>query len=401
MTDLLFKASNGLYKYKSDSKIGDGAYSKIYDIIKIQEGKKVDKENYIVKVQKIEDRDEAINEIRVFNRLKKNKDKYLEGLNKYFKISSDYVTSSKIIEMVNYYIDNDYIYIILKKHEYTLDDFNILYNREFKSTIPINLCKKIINSIFLGLYELSISKIIHCDLKPNNILLTTTKPLKQLFNDIKKKKLKPECLIHYLDIKIIDFNLSQKCSCIYKSTTVQTTYYMAPEIILCNNDFNNTIDIWSLGVIIFELVTGRYLFDIFDNNTKYDLYFENYTVDSNSNKSSNSSESSTETSSTNYYNDINNLAALHYYREILGDNIHIKGKNIDKYYINKRLFGTLFHNQSPKLEYLYNYYLDIKKVKIDKEFHSKIYEILNNIFQYNIDKRLSVDDYLSKYKFDI
>ena len=42
-------------------------------------------------------------------------------------------------------------------------------------------------------------------------------------------------------------------------STIQTRYYRAPEIIL-GLDFNEKIDLWSLGCTIYELVTGKILF---------------------------------------------------------------------------------------------------------------------------------------------
>ena len=41
---------------------------------------------------------------------------------------------------------------------------------------------------------------------------------------------------------------------------MQSRYYRAPEIIL-NNKYDEKIDVWSIGCIAFELVTGDILFD--------------------------------------------------------------------------------------------------------------------------------------------
>ena len=53
---------------------------------------------------------------------------------------------------------------------------------------------------------------------------------------------------------------------------------MAPEIILNNKNFNNTIDIWSIGIIIYELLAGCYLFDIYKENQINGNHFKNYTL---------------------------------------------------------------------------------------------------------------------------
>ena len=44
------------------------------------------------------------------------------------------------------------------------------------------------------------------------------------------------------------------------SDVIQTREYRSPEVILEGN-YNETADLWSLGCMIFELITGDYLFD--------------------------------------------------------------------------------------------------------------------------------------------
>jgi len=44
------------------------------------------------------------------------------------------------------------------------------------------------------------------------------------------------------------------------SDIIQTREYRSPEVIL-GGEYNETADIWSLACMIFELVTGDYLFD--------------------------------------------------------------------------------------------------------------------------------------------
>jgi serine/threonine-protein kinase SRPK3 len=44
------------------------------------------------------------------------------------------------------------------------------------------------------------------------------------------------------------------------SDIIQTREYRSPEVIL-GGEYDETADIWSLACMIFELVTGDYLFD--------------------------------------------------------------------------------------------------------------------------------------------
>ena len=46
---------------------------------------------------------------------------------------------------------------------------------------------------------------------------------------------------------------------------MQSRYYRAPEIVL-GNRYDTPVDIWSLGCIVYELITGRPLFPAKDEN---------------------------------------------------------------------------------------------------------------------------------------
>jgi serine/threonine protein kinase len=79
--------------------------------------------------------------------------------------------------------------------------------------------------------------LIHCDLKPENVLIRSYS----------------RC-----EVKIIDFG----SSCFvtdHLTSYVQSRSYRAPEVIL-GLPYDQQIDMWSLGCIIAELWTGRVLF---------------------------------------------------------------------------------------------------------------------------------------------
>jgi dual specificity tyrosine-phosphorylation-regulated kinase 2/3/4 len=97
--------------------------------------------------------------------------------------------------------------------------------------------RKFTHSILQCLDALYKNKIIHCDLKPENILL------KQQGRS---------------GIKVIDFGSScYEHQRIY--TYIQSRFYRAPEVIL-GAKYGMPIDMWSLGCIIAELLTGYPLF---------------------------------------------------------------------------------------------------------------------------------------------
>jgi hypothetical protein len=71
------------------------------------------------------------------------------------------------------------------------------------------------------------------------------------------------------EVILTDFGLIAKTNTIKK--TVQTRYYRAPEILL-GYEFNQQIDLWSLGCTIYELATGKILIYLEKDNLleKYD-----------------------------------------------------------------------------------------------------------------------------------
>ena len=82
--------------------------------------------------------------------------------------------------------------------------------------------------------------ICHRDLKPENFLLENEKPVDD-----------PENMV-----KIIDFGVSRRYTPGQNmKTRVCTPYYVAPEVV--NGNYNELCDMWSMGVILYILLSGR------------------------------------------------------------------------------------------------------------------------------------------------
>ena len=57
-------------------------------------------------------------------------------------------------------------------------------------------------------------------------------------------------------VKICDMNVAKLCEKVMLASDPQgTPYYIAPEV-WTNQTYDNKTDIWSLGCLLFELVTG-------------------------------------------------------------------------------------------------------------------------------------------------
>lgn len=63
-------------------------------------------------------------------------------------------------------------------------------------------------------------------------------------------------------MKLIDFGLARNSGMPNKNYTseVVTLWYRPPDILLGNEQYNSMIDIWSIGCIFAEMVTGKPLF---------------------------------------------------------------------------------------------------------------------------------------------
>ena len=62
-----------------------------------------------------------------------------------------------------------------------------------------------------------------------------------------------------LHVVICDFGLSMDISEVNKNYNIQSMWYKAPEV-LFEMDYDYSIDVWSLGCIIFEIINGNSIF---------------------------------------------------------------------------------------------------------------------------------------------
>eukprot|EP01060_Flectonema_neradi_P038856 TRINITY_DN8296_c0_g1_i1.p1 TRINITY_DN8296_c0_g1~~TRINITY_DN8296_c0_g1_i1.p1 ORF type:complete len:657 (+),score=91.24 TRINITY_DN8296_c0_g1_i1:578-2548(+) len=164
---------------------------------------------------------------------------------------------------------------------------------EFKG-IALPIVKTLASGILAGLQVLDEELfLIHTDLKPENILLEVcdenvlqaiqvSTGVDQSFqietnkNIIhgKYRKLPDEdldaCLRRCYRVRIADYGSARWVSKKYPTYQVQTREYRCPEVLLGSNNLTPRIDMWSLACIIFELLTGDYLFDP-KQQTEFDI----------------------------------------------------------------------------------------------------------------------------------
>ena len=101
--------------------------------------------------------------------------------------------------------------------------------------------------------------LVHTDLKPENILLRALEYVKVPLPNSKHCRRIPKST----DIKLIDFGSAAFVDDRHASI-VSTRHYRAPEVIL-GLGWTFSCDLWSIGCILVELVTGIVLFNTHDN----------------------------------------------------------------------------------------------------------------------------------------
>lgn len=117
------------------------------------------------------------------------------------------------------------------------------------------LCRySIVTSILKGLIEMNHQGLIHCDLKPANLLIHSCASLSSSVKNV------------LLKVRVADLGMSQRISRTSKcSLDLGSTYYMCPEHVrrrLGGQPFYELeqCDTWAVGCIVGELCYGHYLF---------------------------------------------------------------------------------------------------------------------------------------------
>jgi serine/threonine protein kinase len=110
----------------------------------------------------------------------------------------------------------------------------------------------IVNDILHGLAAIHQNGFVHCDLKPENVLVGLSPDRETI-----------------ISVKIIDFGLSKPIDEI-KHSTAGTPDYMAPEVARqTEKDFS--LDIWSVGILMYAMFMTENPSQIHSRNPDYDL----------------------------------------------------------------------------------------------------------------------------------
>ena len=123
------------------------------------------------------------------------------------------------------------------------------------------LVSSIFRQVTAGLAHIHNSGYFHRDMKPENLLVTTTGVTDYLtVSPIAPPGAPPEKDVMVI-VKLADFGLAREIQSKPPYTEyVSTRWYRAPEVLLRSTDYSSPVDLWALGTIIAELVNLKPLF---------------------------------------------------------------------------------------------------------------------------------------------
>ena len=204
----MFKA-----KYEKKKLIGQGGFGKAY------KATSKDRKNRSVFIVK---------EISGLNK------REIESAQNEIKILKE-VHHDNVVKYVDDFTEPDKFLIVM---EYCAGGDLGTYIKQQKQPLPEDQVMNWFKQIVSGISSVHERKILHRDLKPDNIFLTSS-----------------------FQLKIGDFGLSKSLSRTYDkaSTLCGTPVYMAPEVTR-REPYDQKADMWGIGCVLFELATGKRAF---------------------------------------------------------------------------------------------------------------------------------------------
>jgi mitogen-activated protein kinase 15 len=207
-----------LERYEILKKLGRGAYGIVWKVVDKRTKKTVALKKVFEAFQNSVDAQRTYREVM-----------YLQELNGHTNIV-------RLMSIIRAYNNRD-LYLVF---EYMETDLHAVIKAKILQPIHKQF---VFYQLLKALKYIHTADLIHRDLKPSNLLINS------------------ECLI-----KVADFGLARSIATKddgnmpVVSDYVATRWYRAPEILLGSQAYNKSVDMWSAGCILAELISGKVLF---------------------------------------------------------------------------------------------------------------------------------------------
>ena len=211
-------------RYRAKAMLGEAAFSTAWSCFDELKGRGVCLK--IIKNSK-EFMDQSLDEIKL-----------LRYVNAAATADGGDVDTHHVLRLFDYFYHKEHLFIVTELLRDNLYEFS-RYNRESGDDLYFTMgrLRAIARQMLEALRYIHSLGLVHCDLKPENVLI----------------KSYSRC-----QVKVIDFGSSCYLTD-HLSTYIQSRSYRAPEVLL-GCQYDQKIDVWSVGCIIAELWTGQVLF---------------------------------------------------------------------------------------------------------------------------------------------
>lgn len=158
--------------------------------------------------------------------------------------------NDSIVKLEEVYREPDHVYIVQE----LCRGGDLSHYLQSMGRISEEHAASILQSAFRALASCHDRGVLHGDIKPGNFLFkSVVSPALSSLDSLVPERISPD----NLKVKLADFGCSQLCDGSGKCSDKKmsgTPAYMAPEVI--QRDYGLPCDVWSLGVVMYHLLTG-------------------------------------------------------------------------------------------------------------------------------------------------
>jgi dual-specificity kinase len=192
--------------------------------------------------------------------------KYVEAAKVEARILNDIreADHSSISNCVHYYHSFDHLgYFCMVFEALGISLYELVKKNDYQP-FPLNLLQQVADQLCHAVAFLHSMRLIHTDLKLENILFVSRDPFVKKRCMVSSRQLLELSIPQYCNIRVIDFGGSTY-DWERKGGVINTRQYRAPEVIM-DLSWSLKSDVWSLGCILMELYVGELLFQTHDTS---------------------------------------------------------------------------------------------------------------------------------------
>ena len=229
------------YKLVSDRILGYGSFSRVVPVVVPRKFSTMTRKTLVAKVLRLESDDE-LSEPEQTETPERRPVSFSDAAEE-VRILRKLQASNKVVKMIDAFELHEEVWIVM---EHLPMDLHRLTSAS-ENLLDISMIALITSDLVDALAYMHSHGVVHLDVKPLNVLLS------------KQGK-----------VKLCDFGFAQEVDesgSVCLEVAIGSKYYVAPEILFGTHStsYDYLVDVWSLGVVVHEMFSGRSLFTTFYN----------------------------------------------------------------------------------------------------------------------------------------